>query len=148
MKSFTAKMSQAEDVMKDYYTILKNYVLAHKKANSRVSWHYDAVNVGRDMVIKFAVRGKTLCVYYDLKVDELDPKYKVEPAKGKKYEDVPCLYRIKNDRRCEYAKDLIDMVMGKVGAEKGEVPEEVYFFIHKINVKFNPSFSRIQHIFS
>ena len=126
IKSFTAKLSQAEDVMKDYYTILKNYVLAHKKANSRVSWHYDAVNVGRDMVIKFAVRGKTLCVYYDLKVDELDPKYKVEPAKGKKYEDVPCLYRIKNDRRCEYAKDLIDMVMGNVGAEKGEVPNEDY----------------------
>ncbi|MBO7614843.1 MAG: uL15 family ribosomal protein [Bacilli bacterium] len=126
IKSFTAKMSQAEDVMKDYYTILKNYVLAHKKANSRVSWHYDAVNVGRDMVIKFAVRGKTLCVYYGLKVDELDPKYKVEHAKGKKYEDVPCLYRIKNDRRCEYAKDLIDMVMGKVGAEKGEVPNEDY----------------------
>ncbi len=126
IKSFTAKLSQAEDVMKDYYTILKNYVLAHKRANSRVSWHYDAVNVGRDMVIKFAVRGKTLCVYYDLKVDELDPKYKVEPAKGKKYEDVPCLYRIKNDRRCEYAKGLIDMVMGKVGAEKGEVPNEDY----------------------
>ena len=126
IKSFRAKLSQAEDVMKDYYTILKNYVLAHKKANSRVSWHYDAVNVGRDMVIKFAVRGKTLCVYFDLKLDELEPKYKVEPAKGKKYEDVPCLYRIKNDRRCEYAKDLIDMVMGKVGAEKGEVPNEDY----------------------
>ena len=126
IKSFTAKMSQAEDVMKDYYTILKNYVLAYKKANSRVSWHYDAVNVGRDMVIKFAIRGKTLCVYYDLKVDELDPKYKVEPAKGKKYEDVPCLYRIKNDRRCEYAKDLIDMVMAKLGLTKGDVPNEDY----------------------
>ena len=126
IKSFTAKMSQAEDVMKDYYTIIKNYALSYKKANSRVSWHYDAVNVGRNMALKFAVRGKTLCVYYDLDMEGLDPKYKVEPAKGKKYEDVPCLYRIKNDRRCDYAKDLIDMVMAKLGVEKGELPEEDY----------------------
>ncbi|MCR5308829.1 MAG: uL15 family ribosomal protein [Bacilli bacterium] len=126
IKSFTAKLSQADDVMKDYYTVLKNYALAHKKANSRVSWHYDAVNVGRNMVLKFAVRGKTLCVYYNLVRDELDPKYKVEPAKGKKYEDVPVLYRIKNDRRCEYAKDLIDMAMREAGSEKGEIPNEDY----------------------
>jgi len=126
IKSFTAKLSQAEDVVKDYYTGLKNYVLAYKKANSRVSWHYDAVNVGREIVIKFAIRGKTLCLYYALAKDGLDPKYKVEDAKGKKFEDVPVLYRIKNDRRYNYAKDLIDMVMGNIGAEKGDEPNEDY----------------------
>ena len=126
IKSFTAKLSQAEDGVKDYYTGLKNYALAYKKANSRVSWHYDAVNVGREMVIKFAIRGKTLCLFFALAKDGLDSKYKVEDAKGKKFEDVPVLYRIKNDRRYNYAKDLIDMVMAKVGAEKGEEPNVDY----------------------
>ena len=51
---------------------------------------------------------------------------KVEDAKGKKFEDVPVLYRIKNDRRYNYAKELIDMVMGKLGVEKGDEPNEDY----------------------
>ena len=126
IKSFTAKLSQSEDVVKDYYTELKNYVLSYKDTHSRVSWHYDAVNIGRDYVLKFAIRGKTLCVFYALDPSKLDEKYKVEEAKGKKFEDVPCLYRIKNDRRLGYAKELIDMLMRKLEVEQGEIPSEDY----------------------
>ena len=133
IKSFTAKLSQSEKDVKDYYTILKNYALSYKDAHSRVSWHYDAINVGRDYVIKFAIRGKTLCVYFALDASKLDEKYKVEEAKGKKFEEVPVLYRIKNDRRCEYAKELIDEVMKKVGVDQGEVPTENYSIPHESN---------------
>lgn len=126
IKSFTAKLSQSEDVVKDYYTVLKNHVLSYKDTHSRVSWHYDAVNIGRDYVLKFTIRGKTLCVFYALDASKVDEKYKVEVAKGKRFEDVPCLYRIKNDRRCEYAKELIDMLMRKLKVEQGEVPSEDY----------------------
>jgi uncharacterized repeat protein (TIGR02543 family) len=133
IKSFTAKLSQSEKDVKDYYTVLKNYALSYKDAHSRVSWHYDAINVGRDYVIKFAIRGKTLCAYFALDTSKLDEKYKVEEAKGKKFEEVPVLYRIKNDRRCEYAKELIDEVMKKVGADQGEVPTENYSIPHQSN---------------
>ena len=126
IKSFTAKLSQSEDVTKDYYTVLKNYVLSYKGTHSRVSWHYDAINVGRDYVLKFAIRGKTLCVYYALDVSKVGEKYKVEEAKGRKFEDVPVLYRIKNDRRCEYAKELIDLLMSEKGLTKGEEQGEDY----------------------
>jgi len=126
IKSFTAKLSQSEDVVKDYYTELKNHVLSYKDTHSRVSWHYDAINVGRDYVLKFSIRGKTLCVYLALVPSKLDEKYKAEEAKGKKYEDVPCLYRIKNDRRLGYAKELIDMLMRKLKVEQGEIPSEDY----------------------
>lgn len=126
IKSFTAKLSQSEDVVKDYYTILKNYVLSYKDSHSRVSWHYDAINVGRDHVLKFAIRGKTLCVYYALDASKLDDKYKVEEAKGKKFEDVPCLYRIKNERRLNYAKELIDLLMSGKAISKGREQNEDY----------------------
>lgn len=126
IKSFTAKISQSEDVVKDYYTVLKNHVLSYKDTHSRVSWHYDAVNIGRDYVLKFAIRGKTLCVFYALDASKVDEKYKVEVAKGKRFEDVPCLYRIKNDRRCQYAKELIDMLMRKLKVKQGEIPIEDY----------------------
>ena len=126
IKSFTAKLSQSEDIVKDYYTELKNYVLSYKDTHSRVSWHYDAINVGRDYVLKFAIRGKTLCVYYALDASKLDEKYKVEEAKGRKFEDVPCLYRIKNDRRLDYAKELIDLLMSEKAISKGSEQNEDY----------------------
>lgn len=127
IKSFTAKLSQSEDVVKDYYTVLKNYALSYKGTHSRVSWHYDAINVGRDYVLKFVIRGKTLCVYFALNADNYaESKYKVEKVESKRYLDTPCLYRIKNDRRCEYAKDLIDEVMKKVEAPKGKEQNEDY----------------------
>ncbi|MBE6136211.1 MAG: hypothetical protein E7181_02980 [Erysipelotrichaceae bacterium] len=127
IKSFTAKLSQAEQELKDYYNELKNYALGYKKANSRVSWHFDSINVGRNQVIKFAIRGKTLCLYFALNADDYaDSKYKVEKVESKKFEDVPCLYRIKNDRRRDYAKDLIDTVMGNVPTEKGKESNEEF----------------------
>ena len=126
IKSFTAKLSQSEAEVKDYYTILKNYVLSYKGTHSRVSWHYDAINVGRDYILKFAIRGKTLCVYFALDASKLDNKYKVEEAKGNRYIEVPCLYRIKNDRRCEYAKELIDLLMKEHGLNQGDIPNDDY----------------------
>ena len=127
IKSFTAKLIQSPDETKKYYEELKNYVLSYKKTTSRVSWHYDSINSGRNQVIKFSIRGKTLCVYYALDAnDYLDTKYKVEEVDSKKFEEVPCLYRIKNDRRLGYAKDLIDTVMNNLGLVKGEEQHEVY----------------------
>ena len=126
IKSFLAKLSQASEEVKNYYNEIKNHALSYKKANSRVSWHYDSINVGKEQVLKFAIRGKTLCVYYALDVEKVDEKYKVEKVESKKYSEVPCLYRIKNDRRCEYAKELIDILMNKLHIEKGEEAKEDY----------------------
>lgn len=127
IKSFTAKLIQSPGETKKYYEELKNEVLSYKKTNSRISWHYDAVNVGRNYVLKFAVRGKTLCVYLPLNADDYtNSKYKVEKVESKKYEDVPCLYRIKNDRRLGYAKELIALVAANYGLEKGGEHNEVY----------------------
>ena len=127
LKSFRAKLSQTDDVAKAYYNELKNYVLSYKGTHSRISWHYDAVKLGREhMLLKFSIRGKTLCVYYALDGETLDSKYKVEFAKSRKYADTPCQYRIKNDRRVQYAKELIDMVMGRINAVQGEIEHKNY----------------------
>ena len=65
-KSFQAKLIQASDEAKGYYEVLKNEVLSYKKTKSVVSWSFDSINSGRNPVMKFAVRGKTLCVYFPL----------------------------------------------------------------------------------
>ena len=127
LKSFRAKLSQADEDAKAYYNELKNYVLSYKGTHSRISWHYDSVKLGREhMLLKFSIRGKTLCVYYALDAESLDSKYKVEAAKSRKYADTPCQYRIKNDRRAQYAKELIDMVMGRINAVQGAIGQKNY----------------------
>lgn len=127
IKSFTAKLIQSPDETKKYYEELKNEVLSYRGTHSRTSWHFDSVNAGRNYVLKFAVRGKTLCVYLPLNANGYaDSKYKVEKVESKKFEEVPCLYRIKNDRRLGYAKELIAMVASNLGLEKGEEQHEVY----------------------
>ena len=124
IKSFLAKLSQSSDEVKADYNELKNYVLGYKKANSRISWHFDSINVGKNQALKFSIRGKTLCLYYALDSEKLDPKYKVEKAEAKKYEAVPTLYRIKNERRFNYAKELIDLLMSSLNVEKGKESNE------------------------
>ena len=126
LKSFTAKLSQADEALKEYYNSLKNYVLSYEGVQSKVSWHYDSVVLGRERVLKFAIRGKTLCAYYPLDPKKVAQKYKVEEAKGKKFEEVPCLYRIRNERRCQYAKDLFDRMMKKRKIQKGKELNDEY----------------------
>ena len=127
-KSFTAKLYQSPDETKRYYNELKNEVLSYERTRSRVSWFYDSVNAGRNPLIKFGIRGKTLCVYYPLNADDYaESKYKVEKAEAAKYESVPCMYRIKNDRRLKYAKDLIATVCEKMGLVQGDIPTNDYY---------------------
>lgn len=117
IKSFMAKLSQSSDEVKEYYNSIKRHVLSYQNTTARTSWHYEAVNVGKELILRFTIRGKTLGIYYPL--FEVDDKYKVEMVKSKRFEETPCLYRIKNDRRCEYAKELIDIVMRKLHIPKG-----------------------------
>ena len=120
-KSFMARLIQAEDEVKEYYSAIKNKALSYAGVKSRISWNYDSFNAGRKQLLKLGFRGKTLCLYLALDPDSIaETKYKVEKADAKKYEDVPCLYRIRSALRVKYARELIEMLMEKHGIEFGE----------------------------
>lgn len=119
IKSFMARFAQSDDTIKEAYSELKNYALSYENTRSRTSWSYDSINVRRKQVIKFAIRGKSLCMFLALNPDDYaESKYKVERIESKKYLEVPCLYRITNERRRKYAKDLIDKQMKKLKLKK------------------------------
>lgn len=119
IKSFMARFAQSDDTIKEAYSELKNYALSYENTRSRTSWSYDSINVRRKQVVKFAIRGKSLCIFLALNPDEYaESKYKVERIGSKKYLEVPCLYRITNERRRKYAKDLIDKQMKKLKLKK------------------------------
>ncbi len=127
-KSFTAKYIQSGDINKSYYTMLKNALLSYKKVKTRLGWGQENFNFGRVNIARFTMRGKSLCVYFALNPDDYaDTKYKVERSESKKYEAVPCMYRIKNGRRAKYALDLISALAEKFGLIKSEDMNENYY---------------------
>jgi ribosomal protein L15 len=126
-KSFTARLIQAWDDSKDYYTELKNEALSYEGAKSRVSWDYDCISINLIPVIKFDIRGKTLCMYTPLKPEDYSgSRFEVERSKVKKCEDVPCLYRIKNRTCVNYAKELIAVAMLRFNAKQGNIIRKNY----------------------
>jgi hypothetical protein len=131
-KSFTARLIQSWDESKSYYSDLKNVALSYKGLKSVVDWEYDCIcssdKAAEDKAfVKFDIRGKTLCVYLALDPDDFkESKFKVERTEIKKFEDVPCLYRIKNPTRARNAAELIAMVCRQNGLSIGRKQNKNY----------------------
>ena len=121
-KSFTAKVIQLNDIANGWYTELKNEILSYKKVKDRMSWKRESYRLGRVCVARFVIRGKTLCIQLPLDPTKFeDTKYKVEDISHiMSSADTPCLYRIKNERRLGYAKELIALVMENMGTYQVE----------------------------
>lgn len=127
-KSFEAKLIQGDEKLKEYYSELKNELLSYKKITARRSWQHESFRRGRTTVAKLVIRGKTLRLYLALEpMLYEESKYRVEDAsEHAKFAKTPLLYRIKNDRRCRYAKDLIAAAMASAEALRGEDQKEDY----------------------
>lgn len=126
-KSFQAKLIQSGNITKEYYSQLKNCLLSYNGVKSRLSWRWETFRAGRKALAKLRMRGKTLSLALALNPDDYaDTKYVVESLAGvAAYADTQCLYKIKNDRRVKYAKELIDKLMQDNGLSSGLVGENV-----------------------
>ena len=123
-KSFTARVIQSPDDVQERYEVLKNALLSYKKVNSRVSWSYDSFKTGKKQLAKFAIRGKSLCLFLALDPSTLEEsKYNVANAgDSKKYETVPCRLRLSSKRSIKWGLELIE----KLAEQEGLVPNPKY----------------------
>ena len=119
-RSFTARITQADNDLKGRYSELKNYIMAFRGIRSRMSWKRETFHMGRKSVASFVVRGKTLCLCLATDPQIFDgSKYKVDDISGRNNKNkMPCMFRIRSDRRMGYAKELTDIVMAGFGLEK------------------------------
>ena len=130
-RSFTAKLKQSEEKVKEYYSDIKNELTSYKKINSNISWHGDRFNYGRDTVAKVNICGKTLCFY--LALDPENPEYKstVYHQKNvgdqKAYESTPFMVKIKSDAAAKKALRLVGYLAEQLGAVKEETFQEVNY---------------------
>lgn len=123
-KSFTAKIKQSDDKVKEYYSMLKNELTSYKKLNSNVSWHADRFNFGRDTVAKINIVGKTLGLYLALDPNSEEFKTTVYHQKDvsdqKAYESTPFMVKIKSDAAAKKALRLVEALAEKLGTQKEE----------------------------
>lgn len=126
-KSFTARLSQSNVPVKEYYSSLKNYILSYKGVKSRISWRYDSFNKGRLKCIKLQFRGKSLYMYIALDPADVPEKYHVKDYSGKSaYAEVPTVLKVGSDRALKYAKELVSLLMERNGIQRGETPSVDY----------------------
>ena len=109
---------QASDLLKGHYAELANHALSHKKVKLRISWPCAKLNHGRENIITFTIRGKTLYMYL-----AMDPESARQVTKGtikdvsdkKRYQATPSLFKIKSALALKRAKVLIDALMQQKG---------------------------------
>ena len=109
-KSFLARIVLAPDDVQERYNALKNALLSYKKVNARTSWSYESFKSGRKQLAKFAIRGKTLCLFLAMDPGPLmaDSKYNVsDESASKKFETVPCRLRLTSKRSVKWGLELI-----------------------------------------
>jgi len=115
-KNFAQKMMLADEVIQDRYDEVKNYALRFKKLKARISKKFESINQGRLQFVKLSVAGKTLKLYLNMDINEVDPKFRCKDMSDKvTYETVPVMLRIKSGRAVRYAKILIDQCAAKYG---------------------------------
>ena len=124
LRTYASRLIQADDTLKDYYSLVKNAFMSYKKVTTTVSREHERIRRGRITLAIMKIRGKTLLLYL-----ALDPAQFVntmyvgeDVAAIDKYSDVPFLYRIKGPRKAKRAVRLIGMIAEKYGLEPLAVP--------------------------
>lgn len=125
-KNFAQKMMLADEVIQDRYDEVKNYALRFKKLKARISKKFESINQGRLQFVKISVAGKTLKLYLNMDISEVDPKFRCKDMRDKvTYATVPVMLRIKSGRAVRYAKILIDQCAAKYGLVENKKFQEV-----------------------
>ena len=124
-RSFTARLIQADDEIKDIYNTVRNALLTVSGVKERTSWNYNSINRGRKQFAKINANRKSLILYLALSPSNIEDKYRFRDVSEKKrYKDVPVRYKITGSRSLQYALELIEQAADNNGLTLQEFPFE------------------------
>ncbi len=131
-RSYKARLIQSSDTVKGWYSQIKNAALSYKGVKSSVSWRQEKVAKGRVQLIKIALRGKTLSVYFPLEVSKIK-NYDVEDVSDKSvHAATPCLLRVKKEAHVNQAIDLVSQAAAKLVLEETAAKKTDYVKEYKL----------------
>ena len=121
--SFETRLRNSEFDIRHKYYDLRDYIKWYGLRN-RISIPGDTFSYKRQRYVFVTIVGKHIRVYIGLNPkDYAESTIPVEEATAKKYEDLPCLLRVKSDLSYRRAKKLVDDLMQKIGIEKPDEDE-------------------------
>ena len=117
---FAEKMLYLDKKTQGYYNIIMNKFKGLRKINIRVSSKGVSYRLGRELVAKLTVRGKTMKLHLALDVNAYDAKiyFQKDLSAVKSYVEVPFAVKVKSDRGLKNALKLIDALVANKGIEE------------------------------
>lgn len=114
-RTFENKLRQSDDDAKEYYSVIKNKMLAFDGVKSRVSKLADTFKCNGEVVCKITVSGKTLLVNLCLDCSKYDAKYFkfVDVGDMSKFADTPMRIKIKNKLTLKRCLEIIDLMFAE-----------------------------------
>ena len=138
--SFETRLKNSEFDIRHKYYDLRDYIKWYGLRN-RISIPGDTFSYKRQRYVFVTIVGKHIRVYINLNPDDYaDSTIPVEKAEAKKYEDLPCMLRVKSDLAYRRAKKLVDDLMEKIGIERpeGDEPKETQEKQSSLKLKNKP----------
>lgn len=110
---FSHKMLFIDKKTQSYYDVINNKFRSMRKINPRVSSKGVSYRLGRELVAKITVRGKTMKLHLALDVAKFEEKiyFQKDLSSVKSYAEVPFTVKVKSDRGLKNALKLIDALM-------------------------------------
>ena len=107
---FSEKMLAMDAKVQAYYNELYNKFISFRKINPRVSSKCASFRLGRMLVAKITVRGKTMKMHLALDVNKFEDNvyFQKDLSSVKAYAEVPFTVKVKSDRGLKNALKLVD----------------------------------------
>lgn len=116
---FAEKMLYIDRKTQEYYDVINNKFISLRRINPRVSSKGVSYRLGRELVAKITIYGKTMKLHLALDVAAFEQKiyFQKDLSQKKAYADVPFTVKVKSDRGLKNALKLIDALIESKGIE-------------------------------
>lgn len=116
---FYEKMLFIDRKTQEYYNAIHNKFRSMRKINPRISTKGVSYRLGRELVAKITVRGKTMRLHLALDVANFEERiyFQKNLSDVKAYAEVPLMVKVKSDRGLKNALKLVDALVSGNGIE-------------------------------
>ncbi len=126
-RPFAKRILTLKTEYQNYFNAIHNELISYKKVRDRISFRHATYRMGRKLLAKITVRGKTLKLHLALDVAKFNKNvfFQKDMSSVKAYAEVPFTVKVKSARAEKNACRLIQALMQEIGAEKNEKHENV-----------------------
>ncbi|MBQ3116648.1 MAG: hypothetical protein IJC07_06445 [Clostridia bacterium] len=117
--AFAEKLLGLDEKVHGYYDAIYNKFISLRKINPRVSTKGVSFRLGRKLVARLTIRGKTMRLHLALDCNAFDQKIYFQKDMGdvKSYAEIPMMVKVRSDRGFKNAMKLVDALIEKEAIE-------------------------------